>query len=50
MDFSLTLLIINLVWLLVVASKWGREHYSANVRLLVSVTILAIAIVNFMLN
>jgi hypothetical protein len=42
MNTSLVLLLANLAWLLVVASKWGRKQFSYIVRLTVSITLFNI--------
>ncbi|MBX9039044.1 MULTISPECIES: hypothetical protein [Bacteria] len=50
MNTSLVLLLANLAWLLVVASKWGRKQFSYIVRLTVSITLLILSSMNLLLN
>lgn len=50
MDISLVLLILNLAWPLVVASKRGRNQFNWIFRLTISITLLVLATVNLFLG
>lgn len=50
MDVSLVLLIANVAWMFVGASKWGRNQFNWIFRLVVAVTLLAFATIYYLVN